>query len=241
MMIIRVLPIHVPPCYEGGYLKPLHWKHIWLMMIIWSDPSMFHDAVSPWSLHIYHYEGMQGQGPHFPPTRKATIHIHRGEGGKGVKMGTLHWGGVGGGLPNLDHISMLGPQGLSNGEFRWVKVGSVGNDIEDVFNKKEGPTNLQKNYDVGFPCLLNVGYFWYSKKWQPWNLEDSERNEEFALCTVWTQQLKNLFIHFSTSIPKRLHGYPIKDADHATKKTSGCFHRNDSGHRVSGRFWYSYC
>ena len=98
MMIIRVLPIHVPPCYEGGYLKPLHWKHIWLMMIIWSDPSMFHDAVSPWSLHIYHYEAMQGQGPHFPPTRKATIHIHRGEGGKGVKMGTLHWGGVGGGL-----------------------------------------------------------------------------------------------------------------------------------------------
>ena len=98
MMIIRVLPIHVPPCYEGGYLKPRHWKHIWLMMIIWSDPSMFHDAVSPWSLHIYHYEAMQGQGPHFPPTRKATIHIHRGEGGKGVKMGTLHWGGVGGGL-----------------------------------------------------------------------------------------------------------------------------------------------
>ena len=102
MMTIRVLPIHVPPCYEGGYLKPLHWNHIWLMMIIWSDPSMFHDAVSPWSLHIYHYEAMQGQGPHFPPTRKATIHIHRGEGGKGVKMGTLHWGG-GGGLPNLDH------------------------------------------------------------------------------------------------------------------------------------------
>ena len=50
------------------------------------------------SFHIYHYEAMQGQGPHFPPTRKATIHIHRGEGGKGVKMGTLHWGGVGGGL-----------------------------------------------------------------------------------------------------------------------------------------------
>ena len=22
MMILRVLPIHVPPCYEGGYLKP---------------------------------------------------------------------------------------------------------------------------------------------------------------------------------------------------------------------------
>ena len=111
MMIIRVLPIHVPPFYEGAYLKPLHWNHIWLMMIIWSDPSMFQDAVSPWSLHIYHYEAMQGQGPHFPPTRKATSHIHRGEGGKGVKMGTLHWGGGGGGACQTwiiyVHIGML--------------------------------------------------------------------------------------------------------------------------------------
>ena len=70
----------------------------WLMMIIWSDPSMFHDAVSPWSLHIYHYEAMQGQGPHFPPTRKATIHIHRGEGGKGSRWVHYIGGGVGGGL-----------------------------------------------------------------------------------------------------------------------------------------------
>ena len=96
MMIIRVLPIHVPPCYEGGYLKPLHWKHIWLMMIIWSDPSMFHDAVSPWSLHIYHYEAMQGQGPHFPPTG--------GRGGRGSRWVHYIGGGWGGGLPNLDHI-----------------------------------------------------------------------------------------------------------------------------------------
>ena len=72
-----------------------------LSLIIWSDPSMFHDAVSPWSLHIYHYEAMQGRRPHFPPTRKATIHIHTGERGKGVKICTLHWGGC---LPNLDHI-----------------------------------------------------------------------------------------------------------------------------------------
>ena len=41
------------------------------------------------------------KGHIFHPQQKATIHIHRGEGGKGVKMGTLHWGG---GLPNLDHI-----------------------------------------------------------------------------------------------------------------------------------------
>ena len=26
MMIIRVLPIHVPPCYEGGYLRPIPLK-----------------------------------------------------------------------------------------------------------------------------------------------------------------------------------------------------------------------
>ena len=95
IMIIRVLPIHVPPCYKGGdTLSRLHWNHIWLMMIIWTGPSMLHDAVSPWSFHIYHYEATQGQGSYFPPTRKATI--HRGEGGKGVKMGTLHWGGGGG-------------------------------------------------------------------------------------------------------------------------------------------------
>ena len=64
------------------------------MLIIWSDPSMFHGAVSPWSLRIYHYEAIQGQGP-FPSTRKATIHIHRGR-GQGGHMGTLHCGGVGG-------------------------------------------------------------------------------------------------------------------------------------------------
>ena len=34
---------------------------------------------------------------HISHPRKATIHIQRGEGGKGVKMGTLHWGGEGGG------------------------------------------------------------------------------------------------------------------------------------------------
>ena len=100
---------------RGGYLKPTPLKpciyiyiYIYMtyddLMIIWSDPSMFPGAVSPWSLHIYHYEAMQGQGPRFLPTRKTTIHIHRGKRGKGVKMGTLHWVGVGGGLPNLDHI-----------------------------------------------------------------------------------------------------------------------------------------
>ena len=85
-------------------LSLLHWNHIWLMLIIWSDPSMFHGAVSPWSLHIYHYEAIQGQGPHFLPTRKATIHIHRGRGGRGSIWVHYIAGGWGGCLPNLDHI-----------------------------------------------------------------------------------------------------------------------------------------
>ena len=40
---------------------------------------------------------MQGQGQHFLTTRKATIHIHRGE-GEGGQDGTLHWGRGGGGV-----------------------------------------------------------------------------------------------------------------------------------------------
>ena len=95
MMIIRVLPIHVPPCYEGGYLKPLHWNHIWLMMIIWSDPSMFHDAVRPWSLHIYHYEAMQGQGPISHPQEKPQSTSTGGRGGRGSRW--VHYIGGGGG------------------------------------------------------------------------------------------------------------------------------------------------
>ena len=71
---------------RAGYLKPTPLK-----------PYMTYDVrrcgplITPHLL--YDYEGMQGQGPHFPPTRQATIHIHRVEGGKGVKMDTLHWGG----------------------------------------------------------------------------------------------------------------------------------------------------
>jgi len=45
-----------------------------------------------------------------------------------------------------------------------MKVETVGNDIADVINKKEGPTNFQQTYDVGFPYLFS--------------LENSGRNEE---------------------------------------------------------------
>ena len=98
-------------------------------------------------------------------------------------------------------ISMLGPQGLCNSEFRWVKVETVGNDIE-------GPTNFQWTYDVGFPCSM-LG-LWYYGTQEIETLKSGSFRKKRRACTVWTQQLKNLFIHFSTSIPKRLHGYPIK-------------------------------
>ena len=85
---MRVLPIHVPPCYEGGYLKPTPLKPHMTYDGHLADPSMFHDAVRPWSLHMYHYEAMQGQVPHVPPTKNATIQIHKGGRWKGVKMST---------------------------------------------------------------------------------------------------------------------------------------------------------
>ena len=78
MMIMRVLPIHVPPCYEGGYLKPTPLK-----------PYMTYDDHLVWPIHV--------------PRRCEPLTTPHGEGGKGVKMGTLHWGGC---LPNLDHISL---------------------------------------------------------------------------------------------------------------------------------------
>ena len=61
---------------------------------------MTYDDHLVWPMHvpprwepIYHYEAIQGQGPHFPPTRKATIHIHRGSGGRGSRW--VHYiGGV---------------------------------------------------------------------------------------------------------------------------------------------------
>ena len=98
LMIIRVLPIHVPPCYGGGDTlgpTPLQPYMIYDDHLVW--PIHVPRRCEPWSLNIYHYEAMQGQWPHFLPTRTTTIHIHRGERGKGVKMGTLHWVGVGGG------------------------------------------------------------------------------------------------------------------------------------------------
>ena len=76
--------------WRGDTLGLLHWNHIWVMMIIWSDPSMFHGAVSPWSLqckdkghisypqenHNPHPQGGEGEGG-----QNGHITLERGWGG----------------------------------------------------------------------------------------------------------------------------------------------------------------
>ena len=47
---------------------------------------------------------MQGQGPHFLPTRKPQSTSTGGRGGRGSKWAHYIGEGVGGLLPNLDHI-----------------------------------------------------------------------------------------------------------------------------------------
>ena len=96
MMIIRVLPIHVPPCYEGGYLKPTPLK-----------PYMTYDDHLVWPIHVPRrceplttphlwLWGNARTRATFPTHKKSHNPHPQGGGGKGVKMGTLHWGGVGG-------------------------------------------------------------------------------------------------------------------------------------------------
>ena len=99
MMIIRVLPIHVPPCYEGGYLKPLHWNHIWLMMIIWSDwpihvPRRCEPLITP---HLSLWGNARTRAT-FPTHKKSHNPHPQGGGGEGGQDGYITLGGGGGGL-----------------------------------------------------------------------------------------------------------------------------------------------
>ena len=74
--------------YEGG----IPWAYsIKTIYDLWWSFGLTHPCC-PWSLHIYHYEAMPGQGPHFPAARKATSHIYRGE-GEGGQDGYITWGG----------------------------------------------------------------------------------------------------------------------------------------------------
>ena len=72
MMILRVLPIHVPPCYEGDTLTLLHWNHIWPMMIITPHLSSGGNARTRATV----------------PTHKKSHNPHpRGGGGKYITLG----------------------------------------------------------------------------------------------------------------------------------------------------------
>ena len=74
---------------RGDTLSLLHWNHIWPMMI--STPHLS--------------SGGNARTRATFPTHKKSHNPHpQGERGKGVNMGTLHCGGVGGCLLNLDHI-----------------------------------------------------------------------------------------------------------------------------------------
>ena len=87
MMILRVLPIHVPPCYEGGYLKPTPLK-----------PYMTYDDHHSTSI-IRRQCKDKGHSSHPQEKPQSTS-----TGGDGAS--TLHWAGWGG-LPKLDHMEYL--------------------------------------------------------------------------------------------------------------------------------------
>ena len=76
MMILRVLPIHVPPCYDGGYLKPTPLK-----------PYMTYDDHHSTSI-IRRQCKDKGHSSH--PQEKPQSTSTGGEGGS-----TLHWAGWG--------------------------------------------------------------------------------------------------------------------------------------------------
>ena len=144
---------------------------------------------------------------------------------------------------------MLGPQGLSNAcEFRWMKVESVGTDIEYIiiyYQKRKDQHISNEHMMLGFLACSMLGLWFYDTQ-EMETLKSGRFRKKRRACTVWTQQLKNtchmfihlyMFHHFSTSIPKRLHRYPMKKHRRCNEKedTSAVFpFRNDSGQRVSG-------
>ena len=129
-------------------------------------------------------------------------------------------------------ISLLGPQGLSNGEFRWVKVETVGKDIE-------GPTDFQWTYDVGFPYLLNVGFMilWYSKNWNPEIWKSPEEKKNLHSLNSAIKELVYSFFNFDSEETSRISDK--KDTDHATKKKTHQNGSNDSivANGFLGQLW----
>ena len=100
IMIIRVLAIHVPPCYEGGYLKPTPLK-----------PYMTYDDHLVWPIHVPRcceplitpHLSLWGNARTrviFPTHKKSHNPHPQGGGGEGGQDGYITLGGWGGCLPN---------------------------------------------------------------------------------------------------------------------------------------------
>ena len=103
MMIIRVLPIHVPPCYEGGYLKPLHWNHnmtyddhlVWPIHVPRRCEPLITPHLSLWDI----MRQCKDKGHISHPQEKPQSTSTRGRGGRGSRW--VHYiGGGWGGLSN---------------------------------------------------------------------------------------------------------------------------------------------
>ena len=86
--------------------------------------------------------------------------------------------------------SMLGPQGLSNGEFRWVKVETVG-----------FPMNIWR-----WVSLLNVGFMilWYSKNWNPEIWKFPEEKKSLHSLNSAIKELVYSFFNFDSEETSRI-------------------------------------
>ena len=107
-------------------------------------------------------------------------------------------------------ISKLGPQGLSNVcEFRRLEVESVGNDIEDVINKQEGPTKFQMNIMMlGFLACSMLGLWYYdtqdSRNGNPeiWKIPEEKK----SLHNLNPAADTSVCFHLETTRAKRVSG-----------------------------------
>ena len=87
MMVIKVLLIRVPACYDIDTLSLLHWNRIWLMMVIWlthpCSTTLWAPDHSTWIIMRQCKDKCHISHPQEMPQSTST-----GGRGKGVKMGT---------------------------------------------------------------------------------------------------------------------------------------------------------
>ena len=102
LMVIRVLPIHVPPCYGGGYLRAYSIETIYDLW--WSFGLTHPCSTALWAPdHSTIMRQCKDKGHISYTQEKPQSTSTGGRGGRGSKYMYI-LGGVGGGLPNLDHI-----------------------------------------------------------------------------------------------------------------------------------------